>query len=87
MFAQQFTINALVGDRLVPLMFVLISAKTADLYNGIFTALKTEIAARGLAMALHTIMSDSESSLILAVAKQFPGAHHKACYFNFCQAI
>jgi hypothetical protein len=87
LFSQLFTIHAFVADRLVPLVFVLMSEKTTIMYNEMFDALKAEVTRRGLVLAPSEIMSDFESGIIAAVAQQFPTPHHKGCYFYFCQCI
>jgi hypothetical protein len=85
LFSQLFTIHAFVADRLVPLVFVLMSEKMTIMYNEMFDALNAEVARHGLVLAPSEIMSQFESGLI--AAQQFPTAYHKGCYFHLCQSI
>ena len=85
LFRQLFTVNAFVGDRLLPAIYVLMTEKTTASYITVFQALKARCLAKGYNWDPQSIISDFESGLIPAVSQEFPAARHKGCLFHFCQ--
>jgi hypothetical protein len=86
LFMQLFTIHGDVADIQMPMVFVLMAAKTSQMYCDVFRQLKILCQQQvGQQLQPLLIMSDYESGLIPAVSLEFPTARHKGCHFHYCQ--
>jgi MULE transposase domain len=85
LFVQLYTFHAFVGDRLMPMVYVLMSQKSTEMYISMFAELKRQCSGRGFQFQPNEIMSDFESGVIPAVSQEFPAARHNGCFFHFCQ--
>jgi hypothetical protein len=91
LFSQMYTIHAYLRDRLLPLMYVLMSSKTTQLYVEIFDQLVQSCNQMGLLLDPTNIMTDFELSVIPAVRQEFPRTCRKGCQngkcWAYCQTI
>ena len=85
LFQQLFTIHAFFDNRLLPLVYVLMSRKTTSQYVCVFRALTTACQNLGLQLQPTDIMTDFETGLIPAIQQEFPNARHRGCHFHHCQ--
>lgn len=85
LFSQVYTIHAFLRDRLLPLVYVLMSSKTTQQYVEVFAQLKQSCNQLGLLLDPTNIMTDFESGIIPAVRQEFPQACHKGCQFHHSQ--
>lgn len=87
LFVQMYSIHGLYNERVIPLVFSLLSDKTCATYYLLFNKLRDAAAKLGLVLNPTCIMSDFESGLIEAVKMQFPQTQHFGCHFHFGQAV
>jgi hypothetical protein len=87
LFSQLFTIHAFDHDKLLPLVYSLMSDKRRESYESIFAILKREAAQLGLQLNPASILSDFESGFLPAIRASFPNSRHRGCHFHFTQAI
>lgn len=86
-FKQLFTIHTLLGDRLMPRVYVLMQNKRSASYAAIFSWLCNKCAELGHPLEPEHIFSDFESGLIEAISATFSAARHHGCFFHFTQAV
>lgn len=86
-YAQFFSFHGLVNEHVVPLVYVLLSDKTAATYYRLFGTIRDAVFKLGAVLDPKVILSDFESGLIEAVRSQFPGAKHAGCHFHYTQAV
>lgn len=84
-YQQLFTISALFDNRLLPLVYVLMSRKTMSAYVRVFKALKRSCQNLGVQLQPDDLMTDFETGLIPAIQQEFPATRHKGCHFHHCQ--
>ena len=87
LYLQLFTIHAFEGDKLIPLIYCLLSAKTRVIYSELFRALKDNAGNLNVVLAPELVTCDFESGLIKSIRLEFPNACVRGCYFHFFQAI
>jgi hypothetical protein len=85
LYSQLYTVHVFVGQRMVPVVYILMSNKTTILYISVFESLKNECTRSGLTFHPQTVMTDFESGIIPAIQQCFPWAQHKGCHFHFSQ--
>lgn len=71
LFVQLFTLHGFVGEKQVPLVYALLTSKTANLYRCLFQQLKAHAANANLNLRPQKIMSDFESGLRAAIVIEF----------------
>jgi hypothetical protein len=84
-YQQLFTISAFFDNRLLPLVYVLMSRKTMSAYVRMFQALKRSCQNLGVQLQPDDLMTDFETGLIPAIQQEFPATRHKGCHFHHCQ--
>ena len=87
LFYQLYTIHAVVGGQLFPLVFALLPNKTQRTYTIFFTLLKDTIAERDFVLNPETVMLDFEVAARNAVTEVFPMSTLLGCFFHFTQCI
>lgn len=87
LFSQLFRMHVFKEERLLPLIYCLLSDKSAATYVAVFGILQTEAVKANLVLQPRRFISDFESGIIRAETASFPNASHKGCYFRFTQAI
>ena len=87
-YLQLFTIHVFEGDKLIPLIYCLLSTKTRAMYSDVFRYLKDKASYLNVVLSPNLLTCDfeSESGLIASVRIEFPATHIRGCYFHFCQA-
>lgn len=73
-YSKLYTIHVFVGERMVPVVYVLSSMKTTPVYVAMFDSLKNECTSSGLIFQPQTVMTDFESGVIPAIRQCFPQA-------------
>ncbi|RZF38703.1 hypothetical protein LSTR_LSTR011013 [Laodelphax striatellus] len=81
---QLFTIMAIYNDQAIPIVFCLMTARTATLYEKIFCHLMENIPNL---QQPRNIVSDYEAAIKAAVWRAFPLARQVGCWFHFAQMI
>jgi hypothetical protein len=84
-YQQLFTISAFFDNRLLPLVYVLMSRKTMSAFVRMFQALKRSCQNLGVQLQPDDLMTDFETGLIPAIQQEFPATRHKGCHFHHCQ--
>lgn len=88
---QLFTIHAVVGHennkRTLPLVYCLMSKKTAEIYDRLFCILCEFATANNIILNPRFILSDFEKAAVYASSVYFPNTKNKACFFHFSQII
>lgn len=82
-FTQLFTIHALINNKVVPLIYVLMPSKREDIYFKNFSQLK-EIES---GLNPGSIMMDYEKAVINAARRSFVSVDIKGCLFHLNQSI
>ncbi len=85
LYEQVYTVHCFVGKRLVPMVYMLLSDKTAQTYVRVFAELMAFCATHGLHLQPAEVLTDFETGVIAAVQQGFPGSRHKGCHFHFSQ--
>ena len=86
-FTQVYSIHGLYGGYVVPLVYALLTDKSATTYYNIFGKVRDAMSAHKLIFNPIYIVSDFESSLPEAINLQFPNATYMGCHFHFGQAL
>jgi hypothetical protein len=92
-FYQLFILHYLDGDRMIPALYVLLTAKTADIYTRFFVWLSAEATARGSPLQWTRARLDFENGMVAALRAPWsaglPGGQIRIghCFFHFCQAL
>ena len=87
LYRQLFSIHAFEGDKLIPLIYCLLSAKTRVIYSELFRSLKDNASDLKVVLSPELVTCDFESGLIASIRLEFPTASIRGCYFHFCQAV
>lgn len=87
LFKQLFTIHGLFGRCVVPLVYVLLSDKSAKTYYELLGLLRDAVSEAGATLNPRNVLSDFESGFVTAISRQFPNAKHSGCHFHFGQAL
>ena len=85
---QFFTIHGNYHGRVVPLVMRLMTGKTVGQYREVLAHVKEKV--RRLTRhrwSPRCIVTDFESSLLLAIETELPDSQSSACYFHFCQSL
>lgn len=82
LYKQLFTVHVFEDDKLLPVVYCLMSCKTSAAYMEVFKMLKQKASERNLILAPNTIISDFESGLIPAIREVFPTAGIKEVIFT-----
>lgn len=83
-FFQVYTIHALLNERVIPCVYVLLPNKTLDTYNRMFAELANILQ---LQEQPDDIMMDFEIAAMNAAAVNFPGVNMKGCFYHFCSNL
>ncbi|CAF0766253.1 unnamed protein product [Adineta steineri] len=86
-FDQVYTLHALKFDCDFPCVFGLLPDRKKSTYQILFQELKTVAQSMNRVFQPERIISDFESSLMPAIASEFPQTTHSGCYFHFNQSI
>ena len=84
---SNFSFHAFEGDKLVPLVYCLLSAKTRVIYSELFRSLKDKASNLNVVLSPKLVTCDFESGLIASIRIEFPTTCIRGCYFHFCQAV
>ena len=89
LFAQLYTINALVESRTFPLVYALLPSKTQEVYETLFRELVAAAAELEPALELRPLhlMFDFERAALNAAGAVFTGAEVHGCLFHLPQNI
>ncbi|CAG8836736.1 15411_t:CDS:1, partial [Gigaspora margarita] len=89
-FRQLYTIHAPVGtsknSQIFPLIYALMSSKSAELYTQLFQDLNDIAAENEFTLRPSTIITDFEIAAINAFRDAFPDVTNKGCFFHFAQS-
>ena len=85
-YTQTFTIRGFEGDKLIPLVYYLLSSKTRAIYSQVFRSLKDKADSLDVLLMPTLFICDLESGLISSIKSEFPTTRIRGCYFHFCQA-
>jgi hypothetical protein len=83
LFEQLYTIHAIKHNKNIPLVYVLLTRKTENLYTRVFNSLFD----LNENLNPDSVMLDFELAAINAISSVFPNAVIKGCYFHFRKAI
>ena len=86
-YLQLFTIQVFEGDKLIPLIYCLLSTKTRAMYSDVFRYLKDKASNLNVVLSPNLLTCDFESGLIASVRIEFSATQIRGCYFHFCQAV
>lgn len=91
-FYQIYTVHGLIGlhdtvQKVVPLVFGLLSNKNKRIYCLFFELLKSRASQFGTNLQPDVVITDFEKASINAVKQVFPETKHKCCYFHLAQNI
>jgi MULE transposase domain len=87
LYAQLYTVHALVHGQVVPLVYSLLGSKLRSTYYDFFAVLRRYISNLGLVFDPAFIVTDFEHSAIHALRQHFPQARRIGCFFHFCSAL
>ncbi|XP_046552864.1 uncharacterized protein LOC124262421 [Haliotis rubra] len=87
LFLQLYTLHAMVGGQMFPLVFFLLPDKATVTYDRAFRLLKEAVEARGLQMSPQHIQMDFESAAKNAVSVNFPTTLWRGCLFHYTQCV
>lgn len=86
LFSQLYSIHGKVGFgenyEIMPLIFVLMTSKSENLYDKMFEELKNIADEYNLELNPNFILNDFEKATINSVNKNFPETTNKGCYFH-----
>ena len=85
-YIQIFTSHGFEGDKLIPLVYCLLSSKTRAIYSQVFLSLKNKADILSVILMPTLFTCYFESDLISSVWTEFPTTHIRGCHFHFCQA-
>lgn len=88
LFCQLVTIHRQNDGVSFPLVYILLTGKSTQLYRAALRVIKdycSDVLQRPFNPQQAT--SDFESGLVPAIMSEFPGVHFIGCYFHFCQAL
>lgn len=77
LFSQLFRMHVFKEERLLPLIYCLLSDKSAATYVAVFGILQTEAVKANLVLQPRRFISDFESGIIRAETASFPNTSHK----------
>lgn len=83
MFYQMYTIHCPVMGKVLPMVYCLMSNKTADSYRKVFNILNTNMANGAL---VNKFRADLEKAPIMQFLDVFPNSEVETCFFHFAQA-
>ncbi|CAB4436267.1 unnamed protein product [Rhizophagus irregularis] len=85
-FYQLYTIHGSVGaeenSRILPLVYVLMSGKSKELYQVLFQNLIEFAEENNISLTPSKILTDFEIAAINASNEEFPGVINKGCLFH-----
>ncbi|XP_077293964.1 uncharacterized protein LOC143916644 [Arctopsyche grandis] len=90
LFYQLYTIHTKVGftnSRILPMVYILMTAKSQVAYSRLFEEIKQYAATHGVTLAPQILISDLEIAAINASQSVFPGVENKVCFFHFGQCV
>lgn len=82
-FMKKIFFNFLSIIQIFPVVYSLMTRKTANCYNALFEFIENKL----FQMQSKEIMSDFEEGLRSAIKKQWPNVILHGCWFHFCRAI
>ena len=87
-FEQLYVLYGLYEERCLPLVFGLLSGKSACQYRKFFKIISKKIhRLTGHKWVLQQIVTDYERGVISALESDFAETEHLGCYFHFTQSI
>ena len=87
LFTQLYSIHGLYKGVSIPLVYMILTNKTATMYNKAFTIVRNALFELKMVWNPKLIITDFESGIIEVIKCHFPNALHKGCHFHFCNAI
>ncbi|XP_067676265.1 uncharacterized protein [Haliotis asinina] len=87
LFDQIYCVHAQVFCHMVPLVYCLLSNRSAECYTQMFEYLCDLAGRQGLQFAPHTVQLDFERAAHNAVRGVFPAASVRGCFFHYTQCI
>ncbi|XP_060084128.1 uncharacterized protein LOC132563382, partial [Ylistrum balloti] len=79
-FQQIYTIHAMIGDQMYPLVYSLLPSKNQATYQRFFTLLRTKM--MELQLNPTTVFLDFETAAQNAIRAVFPAVNLKFCFFH-----
>ena len=87
-YKQFVTVHGKYLGRVVPLVMCLSTGKTVGQYRQILTHVKRKVQrVTGHRWRPQRVITDFESSLLLAIQTELPNSQSQGCYFHFCQSL
>ena len=87
LFHQVYTIHVFKHGQQFPLVYCLLSGKTQEVYEKVFSILTEEMDNLHAQPCIVRATADFEITLINAIKGQFPAVAFKGCFFRFSQAV
>jgi len=87
LYAQLYTVHALVDSQVVQLVYALLANKQRTTYYDFFEILCRAISNLGLIWDPQYIVTDFEAGSIEALRQHFAQACQIGCFFHFCSAL
>lgn len=84
---QLFSVHGRIEREVVPLLFCLMSKKSAVLYEAFFKRVIQIALEYGVFFKPNRIISDFEVGLVSAARKCFPDSQIRGCFFHFSQIL
>ncbi|CAG2206186.1 unnamed protein product [Mytilus edulis] len=85
-FNQLYTIHGFKNGNYIPLVFILLTGKSEEIYHHCFTKLVELCNDRNLTLKPKTVHVDFEDRVMVVVRNLFPSALLKCCRFHLSQA-
>ena len=87
-YTQFMTVHGKYMGRVVPLVMTLVTGKTVGQYRQILRHIKQEVLRiTGQRWTPQRVITDFESSLLLAIETEMPNSRSSGCYFHFTQSL
>ncbi len=83
LFRQLFTVHTLINDHSFPMIYVLMTSKSEQLYSSVTSAINTTFPE----LDPESLMGDFELASRNAMQSAFPQAVLSGCHFHFSQAL
>ena len=85
-FAQSYTIHAVIDRKCLPMIYILSGDKKGDTYEFIFDVIKYYFD-QHCPIDNGSVLIDFEKAVMNAFENSFPGWDVSNCYFHLCQAV
>lgn len=82
-YKQLFIIYIEYQEKVFPMIFVLMSNKTEEIYKNVFLYIEKHV----IKLDPASFLTDYEVAMRKAISYVYPGLHMKACWFHYCQCV